>query len=71
MSGGIDDEMKIYTTENIAENEIKKIKELLSQYTHLNSSSFKIVKIKKIPRNEFGKILFSKIDTFEINDIMK
>jgi acyl-coenzyme A synthetase/AMP-(fatty) acid ligase len=56
--GGIDDQMKIYALEYSKEDEIKAF---IIGITHLPKSAFQIIHIDEIPRNEAGKILYSKL----------
>ena len=59
---GKDDEMKLYIVENNSENDIdNRIRNFIIGITHLPRSAFKILKISQIPRNEAGKILYSKL----------
>lgn len=55
---GNDECMKIYVT---TEQEHEIIKRYIADKTNINSSAFKIIYIDKIPRNEAGKILYSKL----------
>ena len=55
---GQDDEMKIYTTKD---NQEEAILSFVSKTTHLSKTAFQVVKIDEIPRNEAGKILYSKL----------
>lgn len=56
---GKDDAMKIYVTQN---QEKEKILDFVSKTTHLSKSAFEVVQIDEIPRNEAGKILYSKLE---------
>ena len=55
---GNDECMHIYVT---SENERDAIKTYISTKTNINSSAFKVHYIEKLPRNEAGKILYSKL----------
>ena len=57
--GGLDDQMKIYTTEK---SNIEKINKLIADYFNLNKSLISIIYIDKIPRNDSGKILYSELE---------
>jgi acyl-coenzyme A synthetase/AMP-(fatty) acid ligase len=54
--GGVDDKMTIYTTNNLVN-----ITKFLLEKTGLHPNAFKIITVKKIPRNEAGKILYSEL----------
>ena len=59
---GKDDEMKLYIVENNSVDDLdKRIRDFIIGITHLPRSAFKISKISQIPRNEAGKILYSKL----------
>lgn len=55
---GNDDCMHIYVT---SEKEHEKIKRYIADKLGINSGAFKICHIDQIPRNEAGKILYSKL----------
>lgn len=55
---GNDECMQIYVT---APNELKEIKKYIAGKTNINSSAFRVHYIEKLPRNEAGKILYSKL----------
>jgi acyl-coenzyme A synthetase/AMP-(fatty) acid ligase len=55
--GGVDDKMAIYT-----DRREEKIIPFISEKTGINYSAFETVVIEKIPRNESGKILYSKLE---------
>lgn len=55
---GDDKGMQIYVTD---ENQLDAIKKYLSDKTNINSSAFHMNYIDKLPRNEAGKILYSKL----------
>lgn len=56
---GTDEKMLIYVTTSENLNEIKKH---VSLKTNINSSAFEMRYIEKMPRNEAGKILYSKLE---------
>ena len=56
---GLDDQMKIYTTEK---SNIKKINKFIAEYFDLNKSGFSIICIDTIPRSDSGKILYSELE---------
>lgn len=56
---GKDDEMKIYTTK---EGESEAILSFVTKITHLSKTAFEVKTIDEIPRNEAGKILYSKLE---------
>lgn len=55
---GNDECMQIYVT---AQNELEEIKKYIAGKTNINSSAFMVHYIEKLPRNEAGKILYSKL----------
>lgn len=55
---GDDECMKIYVT---TEKDHDKIKRHIAEKTNINSSVFQVCYIDKLPRNEAGKILYSKL----------
>ena len=55
---GIDDAMKIFITD---ETKIKDVQVFVSEKTHLNFSAFHVECIKKIPKTDAGKTLYSKL----------
>lgn len=55
---GNDECMHIYITE---EERIEEIRKYIADKTNINSSAFKVHYIEKMPRNEAGKILYSKL----------
>ena len=56
---GEDDLIKIFVTnDTFSENELFKY---LMQKTGLNKSSYKLIKLNAIPRNESGKVLYSQL----------
>lgn len=57
---GIDDHLKIYTTDS---NEAvwQEIKEFLGRTMNFTTKSFEVVYIEEIPRNEAGKVLYSAL----------
>ena len=58
---GLDDQMKIYTTEK---SNIEKINKFIAEYFDLNKSGFSIICIDTIPRNDSGKILYSELEKY-------
>ena len=58
---GLDDKMKIYTTEK---SNIEKINKFIAEYFDLNKSGFSIICIDTIPRNDSGKILYSELEKY-------
>jgi len=57
--GGIDDLLKIYITD---ESKLEEVRNFISAKMVLNPVAFKSIKIDKIPRNESGKVLYSKLE---------
>lgn len=55
---GIDDNLEIYTTDNKGVDEIKSF---VINHTGINQKGFKVFYIDAFPRNEVGKILYSKL----------
>lgn len=55
---GDDERMHIYINDEMLTDEIKKY---ISVKTNINSSAFEVHYLEKIPRNEAGKILYSKL----------
>lgn len=56
---GVDDCLKVYTTDT--ELEDKAVVSFLSLKTGLHSSAFKVVKIDEIPKNDAGKVLYREL----------
>lgn len=56
---GVDDHLKIYLTD---EDKIEEARSFISQKTGLNFAGFMTISIKEIPRNEAGKVLYSKLE---------
>lgn len=56
---GNDECMHIYVT---LDNELEEIRKYIAGKTNINSSAFKVHYIEKLPRNEAGKILYSKLE---------
>ncbi len=56
---GVDDKMKIYTTEK---SNIKKIYIFITEYFGINKSGFSIIYIDIIPRNNSGKTLYTVLE---------
>jgi len=59
--GGKDDLLKIYIVE-ADEKALSASTEFISAKTGLNRSAFKAVSINEIPRNDSGKVLYSKLE---------
>ena len=59
---GVDDKLKVYIA---TPADAGKLKDLLSQFTHLHASAFSVVNVKEIPRNESGKILYAKLEEYK------
>lgn len=57
-SSGVDDKMKTYITD---EGCIDEVRRYLSNTTHLSETAFEVVYISEIPKNEAGKVLYSKL----------
>lgn len=55
---GTDDNLSVFISDDISDDEIK---DYISQKTKLNRSAFKVIIIGEIPKNESGKILYSKL----------
>jgi acyl-CoA synthetase (AMP-forming)/AMP-acid ligase II len=55
---GEDDRLWIFV---VSENEIEKTASFIVKHTGINRNGFKVIAIKEIPRNESGKILYSKL----------
>lgn len=56
---GVDDHLKIYLTDESKKEEARKF---ISQKTGLNLAGFTSIFIPEIPRNESGKVLYSKLE---------
>ena len=56
---GKDDAMKVYVVTGTDRNAVR---QLLAELTHLNQSAFTVLTIDAIPRNDAGKILYSKLE---------
>jgi Acyl-CoA synthetases (AMP-forming)/AMP-acid ligases II len=59
--GGIDDKLYIFITDGSVKEEIKRY---LSEKTGLNLSAFHVQVVDKIPRNEAGKTLYSRLELY-------
>lgn len=57
-STGVDDHMKIFIT---SEDHIEEVKEYISRKTGLNFIAFTVVYLEFIPKNDSGKVLYSKL----------
>jgi len=55
---GTDDNMIVYTTEKTY---VQKIQNYIRKYFDINNSGFSIILTDIIPRNDSGKILYSKL----------
>ncbi len=55
---GTDDKLIVYTAEEV---DAKEICTLLSKFTQLHVSAFSVIKVKEIPRNHTGKVLYEKL----------
>lgn len=60
-STGIDDHMYIFITDRSISEDIKAF---IVEKTQLNHSAFKIIVIDQIPKNEFGKIQYKKLEGY-------
>lgn len=58
-STGTDNLMTIYVTDAAITD---KVKAFVSEKTHINQSAVKVTFIDEIPRNESGKVLYTKLD---------
>ena len=56
---GVDDRLKIYISD---ENKKEEARTFISRKTGLNLAGFISIPIKEIPRNEAGKVLYSKLE---------
>ena len=56
---GKDDAMKVYV---VTGTDCNAVRQLLAELTHLNQSAFTVLNIDAIPRNDAGKILYSKLE---------
>lgn len=61
---GKDDQMHVFIDKDWDMNEIKTF---LSSTTGLNGVAFKVISVDSIPRNDSGKILYSKLQTISEN----
>ncbi|MDE7280813.1 MAG: AMP-binding protein [Ruminiclostridium sp.] len=59
--GGRDDMMRIYMV-NADDTALKNAEEFIGEKTGLNRSAFKAISVSEIPRNDSGKILYSKLE---------
>ena len=57
---GDDNRMNVFVTD---ESISAKIIPYISQKTNLHNSAFKVIVINEIPRNEYGKVLFSELES--------
>ena len=58
ISTGVDDKLLIYTTQ---ENGLNDIRLLISTKIGIHQSAISVIFITEFPRNESGKILYSKL----------
>lgn len=56
---GKDDAMKVYV---VTGTDCNSVRQQLAELTHLNQSAFTVLTIDAIPRNDAGKILYSKLE---------
>ena len=56
---GKDDAMKVYV---VTGTDCNSVRQMLAELTHLNQSAFTVLTIDAIPRNDAGKILYSKLE---------
>jgi acyl-coenzyme A synthetase/AMP-(fatty) acid ligase len=56
---GEDDRMRIFV---VSENEIDKTTAFIMKHTGINRNGFRVIAIKEIPRNESGKVLYSRLN---------
>jgi len=57
--GGVDDKMAVYITNGKAADSVIKY---LVEKTRLNHKAFEVIPVGKIPRNDSGKVLYSKLE---------
>lgn len=55
---GVDNQMMVYVA---GQAELSEIKQFISKKTQINQGAFRILRIESLPRNETGKILYSKL----------
>jgi acyl-coenzyme A synthetase/AMP-(fatty) acid ligase len=58
---GTDNNLKIYVTEQGKQNEIKAF---ISELTGINPTGFTVHYIEEIPRNNYGKVIYSLLDKY-------
>jgi acyl-coenzyme A synthetase/AMP-(fatty) acid ligase len=56
---GEDDQLRIFVT---SESETEKTIAFIVKHTGINRNGFKVIVLKEIPRNEAGKVLYSKLN---------
>ena len=61
LCSGVDNKLQIYFLKKIKKNSSDVI-EKISNITKINKSVFEIRFIDKFPRNQFGKILYNKLN---------
>ncbi len=62
---GVDDQMNIYVTDATL---LEKVATFIRDHTSINRNGFKVCFIEKIPRNEAGKIIYSRLKLYDEND---
>lgn len=60
-STGVDDHMYIFITD---EKKMEKVRNFVVSMTKLNSTAFKVLVIREIPKNEAGKILYKELANY-------
>ncbi len=58
-STGVDDKMKTFITDK---DRIDKVRQYLSETTHLSESAFAVFYTSEIPKNEAGKTIYAKLE---------
>ena len=60
--GGVDDKMKIYVaTDGVEGIDESRIRDFVTEKTHLNFVAFEVVSVPEIPKNASGKTLYSEL----------
>ena len=62
---GVDDQMNIYVTDATL---LERVAAFIRDHTSINRNGFKVCFIEKIPRNEAGKIIYSRLKLYDEND---
>lgn len=57
-STGVDDKMKTFITD---ESAVGRVRQYLSETTHLSESAFEVSYVPEIPKNDAGKIIYTKL----------